>query len=255
MQVTRSLKYFDYYLPPRCRKLRSQEKTAQFSVEVPEVTGEIAPVAIVQHDRWMPRRAEHGDTSTKTIEYRWYNHRLYVRPRLRRFMCLREGQRNRWATINDVHQHDAYRTHDSREAAEASLHRRYEDFVLIDGHLYEEIGEPRYVINTFGLGCNHGLGWGTSMGVDNYYNSNISKERYFRIDQEEECRQEGRRIAERRGDTKAFPHFDKRLYERCGSILRTSMAAATRSSTESTPLRKSATRWSPAWERWHWLRP
>lgn len=217
MKLSFELDYWEPYLPPRCRKLRSRKQTGTFSVEIPEVTSEEAPVALIQHNRSRIGLEDHGDFRRRAIDYRWCNDRFYVRCRLSRFRCLRgfgpePDKRNRWALLRDVYFSGRYDTHSNKERAESSLRETFEEYLLIDGKLHEEIGEPRYTIGTYGLGGNHGLGWGTSMHVENSYNPNIGRNRYFRIDQEAECNKVGRAIAARRGDTKAFPHFDRRYY-------------------------------------------
>ena len=74
--------------------------------------------------------------------------------------------------------------------------------MLIDGEVWRVAGEPRYVLMTFGLGCNHG---GTALMVDNHYNSNIHRERYFRIDQREAAIAATKRVALERGDDQSVP--------------------------------------------------
>lgn len=77
--------------------------------------------------------------------------------------------------------------------------------LVIDGMVYVPTGEPRYVVMTFGLGNNHGLGRGTELSVTSYYNSNIGAKRYFRADQFEAAVESTRKVALARGDTKAVP--------------------------------------------------
>ena len=51
-------------------------------------------------------------------------------------------------------------------------------YLIVDGSVWLRCGEPRYVVNTFGLGHNHG---GTGLFVEEFYNSNISNTNYFII--------------------------------------------------------------------------
>jgi hypothetical protein len=74
-------------------------------------------------------------------------------------------------------------------------------YIIIDGVVYKEIGEPRYVSMTFGLGHNHGS---TSIMIDNRYNSNISKDSYFNALQREEAIKFTKERAIRRGDTNSI---------------------------------------------------
>jgi len=213
MIVNSELSFWESYLPsPRHRKVRLREVKRNFSATVVETAGSEAPVAIrmKRRSRW-DGPSDYG--TSKVLEYRWHNNRLFVPVRLSRFRRL-NGERQRMATSKDLHYCGSYHFGESSDEAQRRFDEWAASWLLVDGRLHEEIGEPRYVIMTFGLGCNHGIGWGTSLSVDHWYNSNIHRDRYFRIDQEEEARKAGREIAERRGDTNAFPHFDRRLYER-----------------------------------------
>lgn len=67
--------------------------------------------------------------------------------------------------------------------------------------------EPRYVVQTFGLGHNHG---GTSLFIAEYYNSNIGKDRYFNAMQREEAIAYGKYVAMRRGDTRDVDRIGQR---------------------------------------------
>jgi len=83
----------------------------------------------------------------------------------------------------------------------------FEDFcrdhlVLEDGAVWSSTGEPRYVIQTFGLGNNHG---GTAVFIAQHYNGNIPSKRYFRADQREAAMAAAEVIAARRGDTRDVP--------------------------------------------------
>lgn len=207
VNITVEIKFWEKYLPPRCRKVRSRENKAMVTAELREVTREQAPVAIIQ----TPPRKKWG----RVVEYRWFEQKLYTRSRkqYRAGDAFNGKWKSRWKKPSDLRQYD-YHTYDSVEVAQQKWQEGVSEYLLIDGELWKEAGEPVYVVMTFGLGGNHGLGWGTSISVDNYYNSNISHTRYYRIDQEEKANAAGLKIALGRGDTKAKPHFTKRLYER-----------------------------------------
>jgi hypothetical protein len=92
----------------------------------------------------------------------------------------------------------------TKEEVENSYIEDAKKYIIIDGVIYEETGEPRYVINTFGLGHNHG---GTGLFVETYYNSNICKDAYFNALEREKAIKEADRIASRRGDTNDVGRF------------------------------------------------
>jgi hypothetical protein len=146
---------------------------------IKEVSEEQAPVAIISHPVILPDRY-------KSVSYRYYNDKL-------------------WAPSNRTIQKDNYDSWNSYLSQKERIKniREYVDrLLIINGLLYEQSGEPRYVICTFGLGYNHGS---TGLFAEDYYNQNISKKRYFRIDERDKAVKEATRIAEARGDTKSLP--------------------------------------------------
>ncbi len=200
MIVTREVRYSEEYLPPRCRNMRSREVTANFSGEIKEVNRDDAPVAITQYG-YQPRDCG----SRNRTEYHWYDKRLFSRVRLSGFVCLSgwggKSKRNRWARPSDI-DFDRWRGVVSPEQVQQKLDEYFRRYLLIDGKLYREIGEPRYCIYTLGLGHNHGS---TFLSVDNHYNSNIAWSRYFRCDEMEKALATHKKIALARGGTNSVP--------------------------------------------------
>ncbi|PXV66834.1 hypothetical protein CLV62_10495 [Dysgonomonas alginatilytica] len=86
----------------------------------------------------------------------------------------------------------------TKECQLRNFQEKPNNYLIIGKHTYTTVGEPRYVVNTFGLGHNHG---GTAMFVENWYNSNISNTSYFPADKRKEAIQYGKMVAKRRGDT------------------------------------------------------
>lgn len=199
------------FLPtPRHRVTRYRDVQEEFTGEIQELDAAAAPVVLTIVYR---HPALHH--STRRLDYRLYDGRLWQRFRIRKLKCLRGNERNIWARPSHLWLASANGcgpTPDRDEMAQR-IASWADGYRIIDGQLYRQKGEPLYQISTFGLGGNHGLGWGTSMGVTHCYNSNLPHWRYYRVDQEEQAREAGRRIAEDRGDTKAFTHFDNRVYD------------------------------------------
>lgn len=89
---------------------------------------------------------------------------------------------------------------DDRKEQLDSIRENFAEFLLINNRLYRRCKEPRYEIVTFGLGFNHG---GTDYFVKYDYNSNLSKDAYYRADQFESMKEAVIQIAINRGDTKS----------------------------------------------------
>ena len=188
MKVAIPYEYTEEAIPPRCRKPRPVRMKDTMTVTIHELRGDETPVAIVQRDPL------HVGNRPEEIIYRWWRKRLWTRgypsgreshPRL--------GPAGTWPYPEPYL---------AKSRVRSSIRRFQQTTALIDGEVWRVADEPRYVLMTFGLGCNHG---GTSLMVDNHYNSNIHRERYYRIDQREAAIAETARVALERGDDQSVP--------------------------------------------------
>ena len=94
--------------------------------------------------------------------------------------------------------------HPDKKYMVALARRAARMYLVIDGDLYVLTEEPRYLINVFGMGNNHG---GTGLFCEYAYNTNIPKESYFSALQGEEAVAYANLVAEKRGDTKDIGRF------------------------------------------------
>lgn len=92
----------------------------------------------------------------------------------------------------------------SRESVISIAEAGMKKYILVDGELYIETAEPRYVINTFGLGHNHG---GTGMFVEYHYNPNIRNDNYFSALDGKKAVEYANSVAAGRGDTNNVGSF------------------------------------------------
>lgn len=210
-------RFKEEYIPPRCRKPRFRETQSQTMVKIPVVEAAEAPVAMYHMDGLASCSTRHRK------EYRWYNGNLYEREKIlafnddgslyrtmqtvsnlkaaiRKIFLSREPRDEQWHPVHTL------------EEAKAAIQREYDKYLLIKfggrTQVWSLIGEPRYCICTFGLGHNHG-GIGTSLGIENQFNPNIGKERYFDALHWKEAKAEAMRIAKCRGDTNSFKYIRK----------------------------------------------
>jgi len=197
--------YTEAVIPPRCRKPRRQRFQTTITLKVFEVTAAAAPIAIREH---APQCDEYPDSVTN---YHWWQNRLWVKTRFQRAchapyetQTVEQFQADPYPYRIDHSSYEPYAYHTAAERRK-TFKQWARRVLFIDGIRYECASEPRYVIMTFGLGGNHGLGWGTALCTDASYNANISRDRYFRIDQYQAAVAEASRIALARGDTKALP--------------------------------------------------
>lgn len=208
MLIDAKIKYQEEYLPtPRHRISRIREVEELVSVELREMKKEEAPVAMVVSDYKSfldengKERYELCDTPFLAIDDQLYSEKRDMRGALDEgpysldlFMKDLERAGNCYFVWNDK----------DRDAVLNSLNKFVSSHVLIDGVVYEERGEPRYNIVTFGLGNNHG---GTGLFVSCHYNENISKDNYFNALQRDDAIAYANKVAKTRGDTDYIGKF------------------------------------------------
>lgn len=207
MTITIPYLYSEELIPPRCRKPRRVARAATITLTLREVSAANAPLALIEHGQRCSETDTCGDYETS---YRWYRRKLYVRARFQRFAhAPRETQTASQFSVDPYplsHTKENCRHRYQTQAENRKHFRAWASSILfIDGERWEEVEEPRYVVMTFGLGNNHGLGWGTSLSTDDHYNPNISRECYFRVDEYQAALAEATRVALDRGDTKSLP--------------------------------------------------
>lgn len=187
MNIELKVKFNETYLPtPRCRKLRNRIKEKNIVIDIKEATNKNAPIAFITIS-W--------DNKT---EYRFWNDKLWTKL----FWSENHGGKDGLLPISELHHYLHVYTY--WKYNETEIEEEYKkltgEYIIIDNILYKAVGEPRYVINTFGLGHNHS---GTGMFIDTYYNSNIGKYRYFNALKRKEALEEAKKIALNRGDTES----------------------------------------------------
>lgn len=201
--ITINERYYCAYIPSaRSQKFEFDEVTGPIKVTIPSLTSEEAPVAF--------RLSDYSHKENKQTEIRWYDGHCYHRC-IRRITGGKE-LKIEWLTAEDAKSELRpglpYGHSRSRELCQKKYREAAKGYILVDGYLWRQCGEPRYEIVTFGLGHNHG---GTGLFVEEYYNSNISRERYFSALDGDKAVSEANRIAERRGDTNDVGKFHKMI--------------------------------------------
>lgn len=191
---------FNYHehnvIPFRCRKPRTITLHGIVEVEIPEVPGEQAPVAFVVPS-W--------DNDVPADMVRWWNETLWepYKPWSHQTDDSLPGSKHFPAEQRvDYLPYDL----DGLDAATTHVKTVFSRYLIIDGVVWCETGEPRYVIHTLGLGHNHSS---TCVGTVSHYNPNIHRSRYFRADQFEQAKVEAIRLALGRGDTNSVPIIEQ----------------------------------------------
>ena len=196
MKITAAYEYQESHIPPRCRKPRYRKIKKTMSVNIREITSSESPVAMIVTD-YETRDSVYGICD---IPYRWYKNKLY-----KVYRHQSGSNTGNLHTIDDVvydiNQYGYGYPYDTDEKQiKSDIRKAAKRYLIIDGEIHRAVGEPRYCIYTFGLGHNHG---GSSFSIDEHYNSNISKDRYFNALQREEAILFFNKTALGRGDNKS----------------------------------------------------
>lgn len=210
MKIDTKIKYEESYLPTKRHRIpRIREMEEGVTVELREIRKEAAPVALIvkNYQSYVDEQGA-NQFALRDTPYLAFEGRLFSEKRDMR------GALDQGAYPLDQFLEDAVRVGNctfcwggkGKDDMLAALNAFVDAHILIDGVIYTERAEPRYVVNTFGLGHNHG---GTAMFIDRHYNPNISKDNYFNALQREEAIAYANKVAEARGDTESIGRFDK----------------------------------------------
>lgn len=188
--------YVEGFLPSkRHRKLQYRDAEGETTVTINEISKGDAPVTFIVRE-----------LLKKKVEYRLWEDKLWTPVMWGNRLSGAKGRYPLKEFLKSLQYQSSYKYHKTKEEAEQEKHDYASRHLLIDGIVYGAASEPRYVVNTFGLGHNHG---GTGMFVETYYNSNISRHRYFNALERSKAISEGKRIAKARGDSESVTSIGK----------------------------------------------
>lgn len=210
------------YLPTkRHRKLRSRYVKKDMDVEIKEMEENEFPVAFIVHEyKTVYENAQtyvdfdgSGDFRMFAEEIRTYDGNLYMPVRVSHgaaiSLCFEpleyikrsiENYEPYWKGGINFTENSIIKKTDVDECKKFILNRSNR-YVIFNNQVWKKCSEPMYVINTFGLGHNHG---GTGFFIEYYYNDNIPNSNYFNALEREKAIEYGKTVAARRGDTKSI---------------------------------------------------
>ena len=195
MNITVVYEYEESYLPTKRHRIpRWRNVEGETVVTIKEVSKSDAPVAFIVNE------------INVTDKYHWVDEQLWVPLQWKDMHCDKTGLYPISELVKHIQQYSPY-SYNRRKIKQDVIDGIINEasrFIIIDGIVCRKKGEPRYVLMTFGLGCNHG---GTSLMIDNYYNSNISKDRYYNALDREQAIADAKAVAKRRGDTKHLEYI------------------------------------------------
>lgn len=137
MRLTVTFAHTEQEIPPRCRKPRPVPyNDGEHTVEIPEVTGQEAPIALIEYAS-NPYQ-EHAPKLT--ITYRWYREALYA--------DIRTGNKHRNDQVVELPTPEDLKwrvaTHRSLAENIETLDKRTSYYLIIDGQSYYKTPEPVY---------------------------------------------------------------------------------------------------------------
>lgn len=218
-----------YLRTSRCRKPLARTREGIYELAIKELAKAECPIAAVVHDM---KSVYEGATTTADFEgngeykmfaepYRVHNGKFYKFCRASYGAAISTAQTELKYVIADI-KSDLYRyslyekenlfsdksvyISDNLSEIVDNMQARANKYISLDGELWKECGEPRYVVNTFGLG--HNLG-GTAMFIEEFYNSNISSKNYFNAVDRDKAITYAKETAIARGDTDSVKRIGK----------------------------------------------
>jgi hypothetical protein len=204
MKIETTIKYYEGYIPPRCRKMRYKEVFKSVWVNVLETTFDT--LKLVYIDLW-------NDWEVYYYNGKYYKRKFFnsncaydntITNALDDLIAWRKKGSQYFAKTKDfVCDFTDYAKYETQNDIVRRLKKEMSQYLIVDGVLYEMIiGKPYYNIYTFGLGRNHG---GTALFVS-YSTSpkqiiKQSKGMSFCITDEDKAIETAIKIAINRGDT------------------------------------------------------
>ncbi len=207
MKIRIPYEHSELTIPKHCRIPRKVQFKSEITVSIHEVTQSEAPVAIREHTMTFTDKT--GKYEPTTIEYRWWGKELWTLEKLQRYSHAPFETQKAGQFTQDPYpmtKGPSNTFYKPKNEVRAGLIGWAKSILFIDGMRWRKAGEPRYVVMTFGLGYNHG---GSALMTDNFYNSNIGKSRYFRVDQYQEAVKSACDIALSRGDDQSITSIKK----------------------------------------------
>lgn len=187
--VTTTVTFHPYRVPPRCRKPRQVEETFTVTTDIPSVSSADAPVACT----FDPGYQRLTELETDEVSIRTYDGAFYIQRR----DVDAGGEDFPYERALDSWEAD-------QVAAEREAHEGLWKYLVIDGKVWESIGEPYYSVNTYGMGHNHG---GTSLSLNFLREGQDLSSRDYAATELEAAMDGALEVAEARGDTDYFEHI------------------------------------------------
>ena len=165
MKIETTIKFYEGYIPPKCRKTRYNEVFKSVWVNIQETTFDSLKLAFIDHcNKWR-------------IYY--YNGKLYKQKPFNCTLAYDEDKVDNalddlilWRKHGSMYYAKPkningdifnYAEYETQKDIIKRLKYEMSQYLIVDGVLYETIiGKPYYSIHTFGLGGNHG---GTALFV------------------------------------------------------------------------------------------
>ena len=204
MKIETTIKYYEGYIPPRCRKTRFNEVFKSVWVNIPETTFDSLKLAFIDYyNEW---------------EVYYYNGKLYKQKPFNRtlaydeeevdnalddlIMWRKNGSKYYAKPKNNNGDIFNYAEYETKKDIVKRLKNEMSQYLIVDGVLYETfIGKPYYIIYTFGFGGNHGTLLLVSYSTAPKRMIRESKGRAFSINDTEKAMTTAIQIASDRGDT------------------------------------------------------
>lgn len=208
MKINTWIKYEESYIPPRCRKPRYRACEDYIQVTLKEVDS--AELKLAFEDNSFEGKGKIYFYKGKLWTLAKVNSSLIASVQKEDSSIQTPLDYLKWCNehcstyFRSAFDREYYGLDTSKNAVIKVARADMNKYILVDGNLFEQCTEPRYVVNVFGFGNNHG---GTGLFCAYYYNPYIRKSCYFSALQGEQAVAYANKVAADRGDTNDVGKF------------------------------------------------
>lgn len=159
MKIETTIKYYEGYIPPKCRKTRFKEITETILLNLREVDVNALKLAFKDLSHEIEGYYYKGKIYSKVKHYIGNESDNECETILSNLIWWRKISSIYFARCKSYmfnKNYDDYSNYETREEIIARAKKDMQRYILVNGELYEKTELPCYRIITFGLGHNHG---------------------------------------------------------------------------------------------------
>ena len=158
MKIETTIKYYESYIPPKCRKKRFKEIKETILLNIREVDVNALKLAFKDISNDIDGYYYKGNIYSKVKRYIGYERYNENETILSNLIWWRKNSSIYFARCKSYmfnKNYDDYSNYETRQEIIARAKKDMQKYILVNGELYGKIELPCYRIMTFGMGNNH----------------------------------------------------------------------------------------------------